>query len=275
MLNVKVVPHQLRPGVGLMPASEGRRTWLPQQSRFCPVLEDGNQMGFLVYPPLEDDESYQVRYEDDGSYRFTFSKDRKAVVTLLRKFSAGGGGGVTTELVSFDEDAGLDRRAVMPVMETMLTNMGAPVGGVGLRGAYDFITPAGWDTVFTGLLNDLGRPQVPVLTVQIQTDWFRHPTEFRHVLQPGEAVSANGFTPVGQVFFVPREGIGVELASDEEQATFQRELTEYWERKPEQAEHTRYGGSYDYQYRTEARPHADADPQVEAEPRPSEDSTAT
>ena len=74
MLNVKLVPNQNRPGVGLMPASEGRRTWLPQQSRFCPVLEDGSQMGFLVYPPLEEDETYQVRYDDDGSYRFTFSK---------------------------------------------------------------------------------------------------------------------------------------------------------------------------------------------------------
>ena len=275
MLDVRIVPNRNRPGVGLMPSSEGRRTWLPQQSRFCPVLEDGNQMGFLVYPPLEQDETYQVRYDADGSYRFTFSKNREPVLTLVRRFSAGGGGGATTELVHFDEQAGLDRRAIMPVMESLLINMGAPIGGVGLVGAYDFITPPGWDTVFTGVLNDLGRPQVPVLTVQVQTDWFRHPTEFRHVLQPGEAVSANGFAPVGQVFFVPRQEIGIELASDDEQATFRRELTEYWSRKPEQERHTRYGGSYDHQYRTESRPHADAEPTIEAQPLPEEEPPAT
>ncbi|MDA0350845.1 MAG: hypothetical protein O3A10_01370 [Chloroflexi bacterium] len=263
MLDVKVVPHQIRPGVGLMPASEGRRTWLPQQSRFCPVLEDGNRMGFLVYPPLEEDETYQVRYEDDGSFRFTFYKQKQIVLTLLRKLSAGSGEGATTELVFFDEDAGLDRRAVMSVFEAMVMNLGAPIGGVGVRGAYDFVTPPGWDTVYTGLLNNLARPQVPVLTVQVQTDWFRHPTEFRHVLRPGEGVSASGFAPVGQVFFVPRSEVGVTLASDEEQAVFNREFEEYWRRKPDHTEHTRYGGTYDYQYRAESRPHLDVTPEVD------------
>jgi hypothetical protein len=263
MLDVKVVPHQIRPGVGLMPASEGRRTWLPQQSRFCPVLEDGNRMGFLVYPPLEEDETYLIRYEEDGSYRFTFYKRKQVVLTLVRHMSAGGGEGASTELVFFDEQAGLDRRAVMSAFETMVMNLGAPIGGVGVRGAYDFVTPPGWDTVYTGVLNDLSRPHVPVLTVQVQTDWFRHPTEFRHVLQPGEGVSASGFAPVGQVFFVPRTEVGVTLASDEEQAVFNSEFQSYWERKPDQTEHTRYGGTYDHQYRAESRPHLAVTPEVD------------
>jgi len=263
MLNVKLVPHQLRPGVGQMPASEGRRTWLPQQSRFCPVLEDGSKMGFLVYPPLEANETYQVRFEDDGNFRFTFFKNRKVVLTLLKRLSAGGGEGATTELVFFDESAGLDRRAITTVFDTMVANIGAPIGGVGLRGAYDFVTPPGWDTVYTGVVNDLGRPQVPVLTVQVQTDWYTHPTEFRYVLQAGESVSASGFAPVGQVFFVPRQEVGVELASDEERARFKRELDAYWERKPGLAEHTRYGGVYDHQYRTEGRGYSDVVPEVD------------
>jgi hypothetical protein len=259
MIDVKLVPNVLRPGAGLLPTSEGRRAWLPQQSRFCPVLEDGNKMGFLVYPPLHEDETFQVRFEEDGNFRFTFYKQKQLVLTVLKRLSAGTGEGGTDELVSFDEQSGLKRESITRLMNTVLGVVGAPIGGVGLRGAHDFITPPGWDTIYTGVLNDLNRPHVPVLTVQVQTDWFTHPTEFRYALQPGEAVSASGYAPIGQVFFVPRTELSVGLASKEEQAKFVKDLDDYWDRKPKLAEYTSYGGVYDRQYRAEARDHA-ADP---------------
>ena len=253
MLQVKVVPNQRRPGVGRMPSSELRRAWLPQQSRLCPVLEDGSKLGFLVYPPLEDDETFQVRFVDEGNYRMIFYRDKEPVFTVLRKLAGGGGLGSTDELVHFDEQSGMDRRAIQPLIDSLVVNVGGLAGGIGIRGAYDFMTPDGWDTIYTGVLNDLARPHIATLAVRVQTDWFRQPTEFRYAMQNGEGVSASGFAPVGQVFFVPREETTLELASEEEQARFEQELNEYWARKPEQEQYTGYGGIYDHQYRIESR----------------------
>ncbi len=55
------------------------------------------------------------------------------------------------------------------------------------------------------------------------------------------------------MFFVPSTELRVELASPEERARYERELDEYWSRKPELAQHTGYGGVYDRQYCAEAR----------------------
>ena len=253
MLDVVIVPNQRRTGVGRKPQSEPRRAWLPQQSRFCPVLEDGNRIGYLVYPPLEDDESLQVRFVDNGYFRFTLHKQQRPVFTLMTKPAAGGGMAATDELVQFDASAGLPREAIPGLLDALTVNLGGLSGGVGLRGAYDFMTPEGWDTVYTGVLNNVERPTVPSLTVRVETDWFRQPTEFRYALQNGEAISATGIAPIGQVLFVPREPAGLRDASPEEQRRFGEELEAYWGRKPGQTRDTAYGGTYDHQYRLESR----------------------
>jgi hypothetical protein len=253
MLEVVVVPNQRRPGVGQLPQSEARRAWLPQQARFCPVLEDGSKIGYLVYPPLAMDESLQVRFVDEGYFRFTFYKREQPVFTLLTKPAAGGGLTGTDELLQFDADAGLPREAIPTLIDALTVNIGGLAGGVGLRGAYDFVTPDGWDTIYTSVLNSVERPHVPGLTVRVETDWFRQPTEFRYALQNGEAISASGFAPVGQVFFVPREPVALRTASDEERARYIDELNAYWGRKPELRQHTPYGGVFDHQYRQESR----------------------
>ena len=162
MLDVALVPNQRRPGVGRKPQSEARRAWLPQQSRFCPVLEDGSKIGYLVYPPLEDDESLQVRFVENGYFRFTFYKQQRTVFTLMTKPAAGGGQAATDELVQFDEGAGLRREAIPSLLDALTVNIGGLAGGVGLRGAYDFMTPDGWDTVYTGVLNNVERPTVGI-----------------------------------------------------------------------------------------------------------------
>ena len=58
----------------------------------------------------------------------------------------------------------------------------------------------------------------PMLIVRVETDWFVHGTEFRYVLQPGEAISASHDMPIGQVLFVPRQEIALRDGTEEELA---------------------------------------------------------
>jgi len=71
-MEVRLFPNSRRPGVGQRPRREGQRPLLPQHARHCPVLEAGSALGFLVYPPLEPNESYHVEFQGDGKYQFTY-----------------------------------------------------------------------------------------------------------------------------------------------------------------------------------------------------------
>ncbi len=86
-------------------------------------------------------------------------------------------------------------------------DMGTPPGALALRGATNFQTPPGWDTVYTPIFNMIDRPVAPMLVVRVETDWYAHETEFRYVLEPGEGISGSHTMPIGQVVFVPREEI--------------------------------------------------------------------
>ena len=86
-------------------------------------------------------------------------------------------------------------------------DLGTPAGAIALRGATNFRTPPGWDTVYTPIFNMIERPVAPMLVVRVETDWYAHDTEFRYVLQPGEGMSLSHTLPIGQVVFVPREEI--------------------------------------------------------------------
>jgi hypothetical protein len=276
MLDVLVVPNQRRPGAGLEPKSEPRRAWLPQQSRYCPVVEDANRLGVLVYPPLALDEVFQVRLVEGGVYRFSFLRQERLCFTLLWRGAAGAGASTTLELLQHDASTGVREAMIPDIIDTLAVNIGGLPGGIGLRGAHDFVTPDGWDTIYTGVLNKLERPSVPSLTVRVETDWFRQPTEFRYQLEVGDGISAAGYAPVGQVFFVPREPLTLRAASDAERVTFRRELESYWGRKPEQRRYSAYGGIFDWQYRGESRAYEQAhgplrspfEPSTEARERP-------
>src|SRR3954469_24498540 len=71
-MEVRLFPNSSRPGVGMKPRRESQRPLLPQHARHCPVLEAGSAMGFLVYPPLEQNESFHLEYQGDGRYQFAF-----------------------------------------------------------------------------------------------------------------------------------------------------------------------------------------------------------
>ena len=79
----------------------------------------------------------------------------------------------------------LSREAAVAVMRAFLVpeDMGTPTGAIALRGATNFKTPPGWDTVYTPILNMIERPLAPMLSVRVETDWYTHETEFRYVLQ--------------------------------------------------------------------------------------------
>ena len=91
-----------------------------------------------------------------------------------------------------------------------------------MRGAYNFQTPAGWDTVYTSIFNMIERPMAPVLAIRVETDWYVHDAEFRYVLLPGETISASHNLPIGQAFFVPREKITLRDGTEDEIAARQK-----------------------------------------------------
>jgi hypothetical protein len=254
-MEVLILPNQRRPGVGKAPAAENRRTWLPQQARFCPVLEDASRLGYLVYPPLAPTEALQVRLMDNGLLRLTLFADPGGSAGLTTVFvmdirpSAGSGGVDAYDVRFVEEGAGLEAEQVRALVDTLVTNVNAPPGAIGLRGAFDFVTPPGWDTVYTGLLNEVQRPSAPVLTARIETDWYAQATEFRYVLQPGDILSASGQAPIGQVFFVPREVVSLRVGGEADAAAFAERQREYWTERASQERATNFGTTYSYHYR--------------------------
>ena len=97
-------------------------------------------------------------------------------------------------------------------------DLGTPPGGISLRGATNFQTPPGWDTVYTPIFNMIDRPVAPMLVVRVETDWYPHETEFRYVLQQGEGIPGAYNLPIGQVLFVPREEITMRDCREDELA---------------------------------------------------------
>jgi hypothetical protein len=258
LLEVTILPNQRRPNVGRRPHSEARRAWLPQHARHCPVLEAGNALGFLVYPPLADNESFQVRYLAGNSFRFSFYVNNSTgapdlVFAISSTPSAGGGGLMSDDLIYRDPHYRVPDEEMRALKDALVTNLDTPPGAVGLRGAYDFRTPDGWDAVYTGVLNKPEPPCVPVLSVRVQADWYAHNTEFRYVLQPGEAVSAGGVSPVGQVFFIPREEVRLADGSTAAVEAFRNNQRQYWQEKSADRLVAPYGLAYSPHYRKVSR----------------------
>jgi hypothetical protein len=106
-------------------------------------------------------------------------------------------------------------------------DMGTPPGAVALRGATNFQTPPGWDTVYTPVFNLIDRPVAPMLVVRVETDWYAHSSEFRYVLQAGEGIPGAHNMPIGQVFFVPREEIALRDCTRSELEAIYKSMEEF------------------------------------------------
>jgi len=259
-MEVRLFPNSARPGVGQKPRRESQRPLLPQHARHCPVLEAGSSLGFMVFPALEPHESYYIEFQGEGQYLFTYFQSNAmgkwdplfSVLIVLPL----GGIGMTREEVKFAvknppisvEDAKLVMRAFL-----VPEDLGTPAGAISLRGATNFQTPPGWDTVYTPIFNMIERPIAPALVVRVETDWFAHESEFRYVLQPGEGFPGAHTMPIGQVFFVPREGVALRDCNEEELSALRRSQEEFSREKAAVEVTTSYGVPYSPHYLRQSR----------------------
>ncbi|HXD73370.1 MAG TPA: hypothetical protein VN628_06530 [Vicinamibacterales bacterium] len=253
-MNVRLLPNSRRPGAGLKPKREGTRPLLPQHARHCPVLEAGSAMGFMVYAPLEPKESVYLEYEGEGRYKFVYylkTQDGKPTPIFQITMSLSSGGvGMVKEDVTFIGPPLLSREAALAVMRVFLVpeDMGTPAGAIAMRGATNFKTPKGWDTVYTPIFNNIERPVAPMLVVRVETDWYAHETEFRYVLQAGEGITVEHPIPIGQVMFVPREDVNLIDASPDDLKAFDEARVEFAKHKAASTQATPYGLQYSPHY---------------------------
>jgi hypothetical protein len=258
-MEVRLSPNSRRPGIGLKPRREGTRPLLPQHARHCPVLEAGSALGFMVYPPLEPRESLYIEYEGDGRYKFVYylqtqDGQRTPLFQVTMSLSVGGIGMVKEE-VTFVGAPMLSREAALAVARAFLVpeDMGTPPGAIALRGATNFQTAPGWDTVYTPIFNMIERPVAPMLIVRVETDWYAHETEFRYLLQAGEGITVDHSIPIGQVFFLPREEITMRESTSDELKAFEESRQEFNRRKAAAVQKTSYGLAYSPHYLRQSR----------------------
>src|SRR5688572_32693726 len=262
-MEVKTFWNLRRPGVGLPPRRESSRPLLPQHARHCPVLEAGSALGFMVYAPLEPKESVYVEHEGDGRYKFVYylktQVGRPTPIFQVTMSLSVGGVGMMKEEVAFVGAPMLSREAALAVMRAFLVpeDMGTPSGAVALRGATNFQTPSGWDTVYSPILNMIERPVAPMLAIRVETDWYTHETEFRYVLQAGEGITVEPSIPIGQVFFVPREQITMRQCTAEELKAIDASRDEFNRQKAAATQQTSYGLSYSPHYLRQSRTQKD------------------
>ena len=260
-MEVHLFPNSRRPGVGLTPRREPQRPLLPQHARHCPVLEAGSAAGFMVYAPLDPKESYYVEYEGDGRYRFVYfleaPGDKPSPIFSVTIALSLGAVGMMKEDVAFMGVPILSREDALNIMRVFVVpeDMGTPAGAIALRGATNFQTPTGWDTMYTPVFNMIERPVAPMLVVRVETDWYAHETEFRYVLQPGEGITVQHSLPIGQVCFVPREEITLRDCTEEEVQAIRQSQMEFARHKADATQRTSYGLSYSPHYLRESRAH--------------------
>jgi hypothetical protein len=259
-MEVSLFPNPRRPGIGLRPRSEGQRPLLPQHARHCPVLEAGSALGVMCYPSLAEHELVQVGYDGEGKYQLQYSVNAtgrkwEPLFSVTYQLPVGGLG-ATKEEIKLMIPATPESKETASMMARMFIapdDLGTPPGGVTLRGAYNFQTPAGWDTVYTSIFNMIERPAAPALVIRVETDWYVHDTEFRYVLLPGETISASHNLPIGQAFFVPREKVTLRDGTEEEIAARQKISQEFFDEKAASKIKTAYGLEHSQHYLKKSR----------------------
>jgi len=259
-MEVRLFPNSSRPGVGLKPKRDSNRPLLPQHARNCPVLEAGSSVGYLVFPRLEPFESFYVGYYGEGRYQFVYyfrtpKGDWSPVFTVRSALPVGGIGMLMEEVEFLNKDLPTSRDDALLLMRKFIVpeDFGTPPGGISVRGATNFRTPAGWDTLYTPIFNTVERPIAAMLVVRVETDWYAHETEFRYVLQPGEGISCSRTMPIGQVMFVPREEITFADCSQEEIAAIQESQLQFGRDKKTAEVTTSYGVPYSPHYLRQSR----------------------
>jgi hypothetical protein len=265
-MDVRIYSSFSRPGVGLKPKQESQRPLLPQHARHCPVLEAGSALGFLVYPPLNKHEAFYVEYRGDGRYEFKYFMSTPAggwgpIFSVTWTMPIGSVGMMREEVQFASPDPGVTEEGALRMARAFVVpeDFGTPPGAITLRGAYNFKTPADWDSVYTPVLNMVDRPIAPMLVVRVETDWYPHNSEFRYVLQPGEGLPGSHTLPIGQVHFVPREEIRLVECNQKEIDEIQKAKEEFSREKVAQRTTTRFGLEYSPHYFRESKARRESD----------------
>jgi len=125
------------------------------------VLEAGSAAGLLVYPPLEERESYHVTFEGEGRYRFDYSINPtgakwEPIFSVAFQLPVGGVGAIKEDVTMMVRATPESRETalLMARMFVAVDDLGTPAGAVTLRGAWSFQTPPGWDTIYTPIFNN-------------------------------------------------------------------------------------------------------------------------
>ncbi len=213
-----------------------------------------------MHPPLAEKENFQVGYEGEGRYQLVYSVNTKGskwdpIFTMTYQLPMGGIGATKREIKMHIQDTPQTREIahLMPDMFIAQDDLGTPAGAVTLRGAWNFQTPPGWDTIYTPVFNLIERPSAPMLVIRVETDWYVHDSEFRYVLQPGETISASHSMPIGQVLFVPREDVTFRDGTQEEVAARQQSVQAFYDEKMRTKVKTPYGLEYRPHYQSTSR----------------------
>jgi hypothetical protein len=259
-MEVRLYPNSRRPGVGQRPRRESQRPLLPQHARHCPVLEAGSALGFMVYPPLEPNESYHVEFQGDGRYQFTYFNlsprgTWDAIFAVTIALPVGTLGMIKEDVTFMNANPSMTREDALLAARAFIVpeDIGTPPGALALRGSMNFQTPPGWDTVYTPIFNMIDRPVAPMLVIRVETDWYAHETEFRYVLEPGEGISGAHAMPIGQVVFVPREEITFRDSTGEELEAIKASQAQFSRDKAAARVTTPYGMPYSPQYLKQSR----------------------
>lgn len=217
-------------------------------------------MGYLVYPPLEAHESFYTEYQGEGRYQFTYlmmapGGKWEPLFTMMVTLPVGSIGMIREEVNFNVKKPPISKEDAKKIARTFMVpeDLGTPPGAVTLRGAWNFRTPPGWDTVYTPVFNMIERPIAPMMVVRVETDWFPHETEFRYVLAPGEGLPGTRTMPIGQVLFVPREEITMRDCSEEEVAELMKAKEEFFVEKESNKITTPYGLQYSPHYLRQTR----------------------
>ena len=213
----------------------------------------------MVYAPLDPKECYHVEYEGDGRYKFVYFLEAangtpSPIFSVTIALSLGAVG-MMKEDVAFMGVPMLSREDALNVMRAFVVpeDMGTPAGGIALRGATNFKTPTGWDTMYTSIFNMIERPVAPMLVVRVETDWYAHETEFRYVLQPAEGITVRHSLPIGQVCFIPREEITMRDCTAAEVEAIRQSQMEFAQHKADATQRTSYGLAVSPHYLRQSR----------------------
>src|SRR3954462_7878243 len=144
-MEVRLFPHSMGPTTGLKPRRESQRPLLPQHARHCPVLEAGSALGFLVYPPLLENESFHIEFQGEGRYQFIYCVSGptgkwEAIFSVTLALPIGSIGLMKEEVSFMNRKPPMSREAALGIMRALVVpeDMGTPPGAIALRGATNF-----------------------------------------------------------------------------------------------------------------------------------------